>query len=76
MVRMHWAPFAMLDMLRVAFTTQAHLTLSVLIPARMGGARIVQSKVTSPGVFPHASGRSLPGAEDGSAVAMRRKGKQ
>ena len=45
MVRMHLVALAMLHMLRVALTTQEHPTLSVLIPARMGGARIVQRKL-------------------------------
>ena len=41
---LHREAFAMLHILRVGFTTQGHPTLSVPIPARMGGARIVQSK--------------------------------
>ena len=72
MVRLHLVALAMLHMLRVGFTTQAHLTVSVRHPARMGGARIVRRQVTSSAVFPHTSGRSLPGAEDGSAVAGTR----
>ena len=76
MVRLHLVALAMLHMLRVGFTTQAHLTVSVRHPARMGGARIVQSKGTSSGLLPRTSGRCLPGAEAGSAGAMRRKWRQ
>ena len=62
----------MLQMLRFGATTQAHLTMSHLIPARMGGDRILRKKGTASGVCPPTSATCLPGAGDGIAAAGAR----